>query len=290
MRLGKALALAGVASRRKSEDVVFSGRVAVNGEVVMKPETRVTWGRDKIELDGVPLLTPPSSASASSSGAGAREAFTKFHFMLNKPKGYMCSSDESCKKSVLDLFRPWIENYMDKQGREAGRRRSKGSQDGSIEEEDQAESLALPPRLFTVGRLDVATTGLLLVTNDGAWAQEISHPKYGVLKEYVVTCATKVKLAQLEKIAEGTEVENTFVVPKRVEGFDYRTGDPKYEYKVKIVVGEGKKHEVRELVASAGLKVTALKRIRIGALSLNDLPIGKFRGLKKKELELPKKN
>jgi len=106
----------------------------------------------------------------------------------------------------------------------------------------------------------------------------------------VVTCATKVKLAQLEKIAEGTEVENTFVVPKRVEGFDYRTGDPKYEYKVKIVVGEGKKHEVRELVASAGLKVTALKRIRIGALSLNDLPIGKFRGLKKKELELPKKN
>ena len=80
------------------------------------------------------------------------------------------------------------------------------------------------------------------------------------------------------------------MIPKGVDYFDRRTGDPKYEYKLRIVVGEGKKHEVRELVANAGLKVEALKRVRIGQLCLQDLPIGQFRGLRKKELELPKKN
>ena len=99
-----------------------------------------------------------------------------------------------------------------------------------------------------------------------------------------------MKLDHLDLIAQGTQVEDAFVVPKRVEGFDGRTGDPKAEYKAKIIVGEGKKHEVRELVANAGLQVTALKRVRIGQLSLQDLPIGKFRGLRKRELELPKKN
>ena len=271
-RLGKALSRAGVASRRKSEEIIFSGRVAINGQVVTKPETRVTVGVDKIELDGVVLGGAPASKVDHQ------------YFMVNKPKGYMCSSDESCKKSVLGLFRPWMDKYVEKRERSAGSRRDKG------DESDAGDSLILPPRLFTVGRLDVATTGLLLVTSDGGWANEIAHPKYGVLKEYVVTCDSKVKLAHLERIAEGTEVEGTYVTPKRVEAFDRVTGDPKYEYKVKIVVGEGKKHEVRELVACTGLQVQSLKRTKVGKLCLESLLIGRFRKLKKKELELPKKN
>jgi pseudouridine synthase len=277
-----------VASRRKSEDIVFQGRVSVNGCVVTKPETRVTWGVDKIELDGVKLLLPSSSSSFSPGAGGSLDSSgNKFHFMINKPKGFICSSDTtttSCKKAVVDLFRPWLERHLEKMEKSNN---PKKNHRGSEEEQD---TLVLPPRLFTVGRLDVATTGLLLVTNDGDWANRIAHPKYGVLKEYVVTCSTKVKPSHLMKIAEGTEVEDTFVVPKQVDYFDRRTGDPKWEYKLRIVVGEGKKHEVRELVAHAGLRVDALKRVRIGQLQLRDLPIGQFRGLRKKELELPKKN
>ena len=288
IRLGKALSQAGVASRRKSEDIIFQGRVSVNGEVVTKPETRVKWGKDRIELDGVSLVSSSSTRRGPGGGnsTGSSSDFSKFHFMINKPKGYICSNDAS-KKSVVELFGPWIERYMEKQER---KREGRGGGKVSDFEGGDADKLVFPPRLFTVGRLDVATTGLLLVTNDGEWANRIAHPKYGVLKEYIVTTTQKVKPMHLEKIAEGTEVEGTFVVPKGVYSFDRRTGDPKHEYKVKVVVGEGKKHEVRELVANAGLQVTALKRVRIGQLSLQDLPIGKFRGLRKRELELPKKN
>ena len=177
MRLGKALSMAGVASRRKSEDIVFQGRVAVNGKIVTKPETKVRFGKDRIELDGVSLATHHTSSASRGSGGGG---FTKFHFMINKPKGYMCSSEDSRGKSVLTLFSPWIENYVEKRQRDA-RRAAESSRGGRGEsDEGGEESLILPPRLFTVGRLDVATTGLLLVTNDGDWAQQVAHPKFGV--------------------------------------------------------------------------------------------------------------
>lgn len=113
-----------------------------------------------------------------------------------------------------------------------------------------------------------------------------SLPAVQVLKEYIVNTKEKISLDHLERIARGTEVEGSLVVPKRVEGFDYRTGDRQYERKAKVVVGEGKKHEVRELVRAAGLELLALKRTKIGGLAMGQLKIGQFRGLKKRELDL----
>ena len=163
----------------------------------------------------------------------------KVYYMLHKPVGYTCTH-AAVKKRVVDLF-----------------------PDGK--------------RLFTVGRLDKDTSGLLLVTNDGHFAQAIIHPSKGIDKEYVVKVDKEVCHEHLVTISEGTRVEGIFVKPVRVTKVRRAT--------LKVVVGEGKKHEVRALVEKAGLTVKELKRIRIGPLVLGTLPYGTFRSLSPKEID-----
>lgn len=125
-RLSKILAAAGVASRRSSEELIFEGKVTVNGSACTSPQTRVDLSRDSIYVNGNRLSKrlPP-----------------KLYFALNKPKGYICSNGEE-KKSVVSLFDDYWKNW-------------------------NKTYRGLPqPRLFTVGRLDVATTGLIIITND----------------------------------------------------------------------------------------------------------------------------
>ena len=236
-RLSKVLSRAGVASRRKSEDIIVDGRVTVNGDVVTKPQTHVRWGIDRVELDGVRLIASSNSSSSSAPARGRKDDADAglFHFLLNKPKGYICSNDTttegmpgaSARRPVVDLFRPWLARWAEKQ------RLSLGDRLAGADAADA--SVVLPPRLFTVGRLDVATTGLLLVTNDGVWANRVAHPSHGVTKEYVVTCATKLRPGHLERIAGGCMVEGAFVVPHRVEVFDPNrsSGDRKRAHKVR---------------------------------------------------------
>lgn len=143
-RLSKVLAAAGVASRRACEDMIFAGRVTLNGDVCLVPQTAVDLGRDSIYVDGrsLPKKMPP-----------------KFYFLVNKPKGYICSGTSESGKTAISI----LDEYMG-----VWRKRNAG---------------VPPPRLFTVGRLDVATTGLLLITNDGAFAQRVAHPSSGLTKE-----------------------------------------------------------------------------------------------------------
>lgn len=187
-----------------------------------------------------------------------QDARSKYYFALNKPKGYICSSADVSGRGrrAVDLLEPWLEGW---------KRKSK-------------DKKALPPRLFTVGRLDVASSGLLLVTNDGDWANKVIHPSSGVTKEYQVTVSVGATRSQLEKLAAGTEVAGTQVVPLEVEVL----GDPR---RLRVVVQEGKKHEVRELVKAAGLDLTSLKRVRIGGFRLPaDLGLGGYRELRAEEL------
>ncbi|GBG79478.1 hypothetical protein CBR_g29624 [Chara braunii] len=143
-RLSKVLAAAGVASRRSCEDLIFAGKVTVNGQVITVPQTQVDPRKDSIYVNGNQL---------------PRKAAPKLYFILNKPKGYICSNAEGGKRLVVDLF----EDFMD---------------------EWRKKNPGVPkPRFFTVGRLDVATTGLLLVTNDGDFAQKVAHPSSGITKE-----------------------------------------------------------------------------------------------------------
>jgi 23S rRNA pseudouridine2605 synthase len=226
-RLSKALAAAGVASRRACEGLIESGRVTVNGAIVRIPQTLVDWEKDVIKVNGKAI-------------SGEED---KVYFLLHKPAGYLCTNVrlKGGAKVVLDLFSH------------------------------------LPHRLFTVGRLDQDTTGLIIVTNDGSFANRIIHPSYNVLKEYLVKTSQEVTDVHLKTISAGTLIEGVHVVPVSVK--KVRRGT------LKVVVGEGKKHEVRQLLARAELTVRELCRIRIGSLKLDTLPLGHHRPLSRQEIE-----
>lgn len=225
-RLSKALAAAGVASRRACEELIFSGRVKVNSKKILLPQTMVDWERDEIFVDGKRII----------------EEEKKKYFLLNKPLGYICSN--KCRKGgkiISHLF----------------------------------EQLGL--RLFTAGRLDKETTGLLIVTNDGNFANRVIHPSSNIEKEYLAKTNKELTHQHLLCISKGVFIEGTFVKPVSVK--KVRKGT------VKIVVKEGKKHEVRELLKNANLEVLELKRIRIGNLRLGSLLLGKWREMTKRECE-----
>ncbi len=226
-RLSKALAAAGIASRRACEQYIFDGRVTVNGETVYLPQTMVSWENDRICVDD-------SCVSKEE---------RKVAYLLNKPRGYLCSNTPLRKgdKLVVDLF-------------------------------NNSEL-----RLFTVGRLDRDTSGLLIVTNDGTLANRIIHPSANIEKEYIAICAERIQPQHLRLLSKGTVVEGVHVRPLHVQVAQTNA--------VAVVVSEGKKREVRLLCENAGLQVLALRRIRIGGLRLPNIPEGVYRALKQSEIE-----
>jgi 23S rRNA pseudouridine2605 synthase len=225
-RLSKTLAAAGVASRRACEELIFAGRVRVNGENVLIPQTLVD-DQDSITVDEKTVTLEEE----------------KVYFILNKPAGYICTAKRTgSSKVVLDLFE------------------------------------GITQRLFTVGRLDKNTQGLLLVTNDGHFANRVIHPSSNIKKEYLVKTNHEVTAEHLMAISAGTQVEGVFVKPERVQ--KVRKGT------LKIIISEGKKREVRLLLETAGLDAKELTRIRIGSLLLGPLPPGSWREMTEKEKEL----
>lgn len=223
-RLSKILASRGVASRRGCEEIISEKRVKVNGTLVTVPQTMVAESAH-ITVDGMDTALQK-----------------KVYFILNKPKGYVCSNSPQYKKKVLDLF----------------------------------QNVNL--RLFTVGRLDKNTKGLLIVTNDGKFANDVIHPSRNLEKEYLVKTSQNITHDDLLKIADGAYIEKKLVKPTFVK--KVRKGT------VKIGIKEGKKHEVRILIKKAKLKIVELKRIRIGPLVLGTLQEGYYREMRSKEIDL----
>ncbi|MDE3055927.1 MAG: rRNA pseudouridine synthase [Verrucomicrobiota bacterium] len=217
-RLSKALAAAGVASRRGCEEFIFAGRVTVNGNVIKVPQTHIDWKVDTICVDGRRI-----------SGEDKKKVF-----LFHKPRGVLCSSVRIGKGPiVLDFF-------------------------SSMEE-----------RLFTVGRLDKDSEGLIFVTNDGEFAHRMMHPSSGVTKEYLIKVCEEINAEMLRSLSRGAFIEGRRVRPLSVT--KVRRGT------VRIVLKEGKKHEVRILAEQAGLNLISLKRIRIGSFTLGSLAPGEFR-------------
>lgn len=132
-------------------------------------------------------------------------------------------------------------------------------------------------RLFTIGRLDKDTTGMILVTNDGDLSQKIAHPSNQISKEYLVKVNKEVEDHHLKIMSAGCEVEGRWVKPLRVVKIRRTT--------YKIVVMDGRKHEVKHIAAAADLKVIELKRIRIGGLVMGNLQEGESKLMGPKEIE-----
>jgi len=226
-RLSKVIAASGHCSRRKAEELIFEGRVKVNGKFIFTPQTLVDIEKDRILIDEAIRIKPQQ----------------KKYFLLNKPKGFICSNAKvGNKKIVMDLFPK------------------------------------LKERLFTVGRLDKDTTGLLIVTNDGEFANSIIHPSSNVVKEYEVKTKDEITDTHLAKLRSGAYVDNKRIVPAYIKPI--RTNC------FLIGVKEGKKHEVRIITSKAKLQLQSLKRTKIGRLSLGRLSLGSIRELTKKDKDL----
>jgi 23S rRNA pseudouridine2605 synthase len=163
----------------------------------------------------------------------------KAYYILHKPVGYICTAAPS-KRRAIDL----IESDL---------------------------------RLFTVGRLDKDSSGLIIVTNDGHFANKIMHPSSEIQKEYVVKVDKEIQHEHLVAISEGCVVEGVHVKPISVT--KVRKGT------LKIVICDGRKREVRALMEEIGLQVISLKRVRIGSLVLGKLEVGGFRPMTERERE-----
>ena len=172
------------------------------------------------------------------------------YYAVNKPKGYVSTnSDPSGRPRVVDLL-PEI-----------------------------------PERVYTVGRLDEASTGLLILTNDGDLANRLAHPRYGVEKLYRALVAGLPTPEMLAKLTEGVWLSDGKVRAKRARIVS-RQGQATM---LELVLAEGKKREIRRMLSKLGHKVMSLNRIAVGPISLKGLSVGECRSLSRHEIELLRK-
>ena len=228
-RIAKAIARAGIASRRDAEALIEAGRVTLNGEVLTSPAINVT-DADRITVDGEPLP--------------ARER-TRL-WILHKPRGVVTTArDPEGRATVFD---------------------------------------GLPddlPRVVAIGRLDINTEGLLLLTNDGGLAKVIAHPDTGWLRRYRVRAFGDVNQADLDKLKKGVTVDGMEYGPVEAT-LDRAQGDNVW---LTLGLREGKNREVKRILEHLGLSVNRLIRLSFGPFQLGDLEVGLVEEIRTKVLK-----
>lgn len=171
------------------------------------------------------------------------------YILLNKPIGYVTTvKDQFSRQTVLDLVK------------------------------------GVNQRVVPVGRLDMYTSGALILTNDGDFVYKVTHPKYEIEKTYVATLRGIIDNDSINKLKNGVEIEDYITKPAKVKIL--KTDTEKNISRVQIVIHEGKNREVRKMCEAIGYKVVALHRSKIGNLDVKDLKIGQWRYLSKDEINL----
>lgn len=229
-RLQKVLAAAGVASRRKSEQLIADGHVKVNGETVMEMGVQV-GPHDVITVDGKEI--------------GKKE---KVYYLLNKPKQCITAvSDDRGRATVMDCFPD------------------------------------LKERIFPVGRLDYETTGLLLMTNDGDFANKMMHPKSHIKKTYEVAVTGVLTDNMCRMLERGILLDDGKTLPAEV--IILQRSEKKNKTVLHITIQEGRNREVRRMMEYFHCEVTRLNRIRYAFLDLGNLRQGQYRKLRMYEVK-----
>ena len=230
MRLQKYMAKCGVASRRKSEELIAEGLVEVNGSIVIEPGLTIDPKKDIVKVDNKTI----------------RLESNKVYIMLNKPVGYVTTlKDEKGRNIVTDLI------------------------DGVNE------------RIYPVGRLDIDTAGLIILTNDGDLTLKLTHPSNKVVKRYIAVVEGIPNRVELEKFRNGIRIDGrktakaSIKIAKRYE----------LDSILDIEIYEGRNRQVRKMCEAINHPVKKLKRVSIGEVIIGGLEIGSWRYLDQEEID-----
>lgn len=228
IRLQKFLSQCAVASRRKSEELILTGKVKVNGKVAGLGD-KINPKRDTVTVSGKKIVSNKKH----------------YYIMLHKPRGFITTmEDEMGRKCVAELVKD------------------------------------VGARVYPVGRLDKDSEGLLIMTNDGDFANHLTHPSKHVPKTYRVTVRPSVSDEQLLAFNEGIEIDGKKTAPADAHIID------KSENRVvlEVILHEGRNRQIRRMCEELGLEVARLKRTHIGSIKLGMLPQGKWRELTEDEV------
>jgi 23S rRNA pseudouridine2605 synthase len=231
-RLQKIIAAAGVASRRKAEQMIAAGLVSVNGQIITEPGTKADLEDDHIRVNGKLL----------------KGAERHVYLLMNKPKGYVTTvSDPERRPTVMDLLR------------------------------------GVGARVYPIGRLDYASEGLLLLTNDGDLAASLMKAASHVPKTYLVKVAGVPTAEQIAKLKSGIMIrtrdgKRARTAPAKIQSVR-ESDNPWYE----VTLIEGKNRQIRHMFEEIGHHVEKIKRVKYGPFQLDVHP-GKFRHLTLQEV------
>ena len=233
MRLNRFLARCGIASRRRSDELIQSGAVLVNGEIVDEPGRVVAGGNDRVEYQGQPVTLPALYE----------------YILLNKPAGYLVTrSDPDGRPTVFDLLHD------------------------------------LHPGTVPVGRLDMDTTGLLLLTDDGDLGYRLLHPRFTVDKRYMAVVGGSPTEENLDRLRRGIELDDGPTAPAQLQVEERWGSGWKKRARLTLCIHEGRKRQVRRMLRAVGYPVRELMRIEFAGLRVEGLAEGQYRYLNPAEV------
>ena len=232
IRLQKYLADCGIASRRKSEELILQGAVSVNNKIIKELGTKIDIEKDEVKYLGKVVKFTNEE---------------KIYILLNKPIGYVTTiKDQFDRPTVLDLVK-------------------------------------INKRVVPVGRLDMYTSGAIILTNDGDFVYKVTHPKHEIDKTYTVTIIGKITNEDIGKLQNGVRIDDEYITkPAKVKIL--KIDMEKNQSRIAITIHEGKNRQVRKMMVAIGKKVISLHRSKIGNIEVKDLELGKWRYLKKSEV------
>ena len=232
IRLQKFLAEAGIASRRKSEELILAGVIFVNGKVIKELGTKIKPNQDIVEYNNKRIQINKDY----------------IYILLNKPIGYVTTvKDQFNRDSVMDLVK-------------------------------------VKQRVVPVGRLDMYTSGALILTNDGDFVYQVTHPKHEIEKTYTVTIKGIIKNVEIEELKLGVKIDDNYVTkPAKVKIL--KTDEEKNQSRLEITIHEGKNRQIRKMCEVIGHSVLALHRSKIAGIGVKDLQLGKWRYLNLNEVD-----